>query len=168
IENLREQEKVEELITRPFPIKYASVDSLLPAVQGLLSERGRATTSSATNTIVVTDGRSVVEGRIAPMIEQLDARTPQVDISAKIIFINRTALEQLGVSYELQDLNQPIGGMRPGDPTSVLLSGNAIAALGNATIDAQVTNPTFSFVSSLVLGRHRLNSFIDALTSVNV
>jgi type IV pilus secretin PilQ/predicted competence protein len=165
IENLREAEKVEELITRPFSIKYASVDSLLPAVKGLLSGRGNATASSATNTIVVTDGRSIVEGRVAPMIDQLDARTPQVEIAAKIIFINRSAMDQLGVSYDLQDRSAPIAGLQPG--TSIGLTGNAIAALGNATKDARVTGPTFQFISSLVIGRHRLNTFIDALTSVN-
>lgn len=167
IENLREQEKIEELVTRPFTIKYASVDSLLPAVKGLLSNRGTATTSSATNSIVVTDGRSIVEGRIAPMIEQLDARTPQVEIAAKIIFVNRTAMDQLGVSYELQDRALPIGGMRPGTGASVGLTGNAIAALGNATQDARVTGATFQFISTMVLGRYRLNAFIDALTSIN-
>lgn len=167
IENLREQEKIEELVTRPFTIKYASVDSLLPAVKGLLSNRGTATTSSATNSIVVTDGRSIVEGRIAPMIEQLDARTPQVEIAAKIIFVNRTAMDQLGVSYELQDRALPIGGLRPGTGASVGLTGNAIAALGNATQDARVTGATFQFISTMVLGRYRLNAFIDALTSIN-
>lgn len=167
IENLREQEKIEELVTRPFTIKYASVDSLLPAVKGLLSNRGTATTSSATNSIVVTDGRSIVEGRIAPMIDQLDARTPQVEIAAKIIFVNRTAMDQLGVSYELQDRAMPIGGLRPGTGTSVGLTGNAIAALGNATQDARVTGATFQFISTMVLGRYRLNAFIDALTSIN-
>ncbi len=168
IENLREAEKVEELVTRPFAIKFASVDSLLPAVKGLLSGRGTATASSATNTIVVTDGRSIVEGRVAPMIEQLDARTPQVEIAAKIIFVNRTALDELGVSYELQDMSAPIAGLRPGLPTPVGLSGRAIAALGNATSDARVTGPTFQFISSLVLGRYRLNTFLDALTRLSV
>lgn len=168
IENLREQEKIEELITRPFVIKYASVDSLLPAVKGLLSERGTATTSSATNTIVVTDGRSIVEGRVAPMIDQLDARTPQVEIAAKIIFVNRTAMDQLGVSYELQDRAMPIAGLQPGTAATVGLTGNAIAALGNATQDARVTGPSFQFISTLVLGRHRLSAFIDALAQVNV
>jgi type II secretory pathway component GspD/PulD (secretin) len=116
---------------------------------------------------VVTDGRSIVEGRVAPMIEQLDARTPQVEIAAKIIFVNRTAMDQLGVSYDLQDRNAPLAALQPGIPTPVGLSGDAIAALGNATKDARVTGPTFQFISTLVLGRYRLNSFIDALTSVN-
>jgi type IV pilus assembly protein PilQ len=168
IENLREAEKVEELVTQSFAIKYASVDSILPAVKGLLSGRGTATTSSATNTVVVTDGRSIVEGRIGPMIQQLDARTPQVEIAAKIIFVNRTALDEIGVSYELQDRTTPLGALRPGDPASINLSGDAIAALGNASVDSRVTGPSFQFISSLVLGRYRLNTFLDALTSVNV
>src|SRR5690606_17278623 len=130
--------------------------------------RGSATTSSATNTVVVTDGRSVVEGRIAPMIAQLDARTPQVEIPAKIIFINRTALDEHGVCYDLQEPDKPISQLAPGAGTPVWLSGDAIAALGNASVDARVTGATFQFISSLVLGRYRLSTFIDALTSLSV
>jgi type IV pilus assembly protein PilQ len=164
LENLREQEKVEELVTRSFPIKFANVDSLMPAIAGLVSERGKVTRNAATNTLLVTDGRSIVEERIAPMITQLDSRTPQVSISAKIIFINRTALDEVGVTYALWDRN----GVIPGDSGVVAIGGKAIAALGNASTDARVTGPTFSFLSSLVLGRYNLNAFIDALTSVSV
>lgn len=168
VENLREQEKIEELVTRPFTIRYTSVDSILPAVKGLLSPRGSATTSSATNTVVVTDGRSVIENRVAPMIDQLDARTPQVEIAAKIIFINKTALDEMGVSYDLQDVSNPLTGLQPGGEMPVGLTGDAIRALGNASADARMVSTSFQMISSLVLGRFRLNTFLDALTSMSV
>ena len=44
-----------------------------------------------------------VHGQIASLIANLDRPTPQVMISAKIIFVNRTDLSELGLSYELKD-----------------------------------------------------------------
>ena len=37
------------------------------------------------------------------LLGDLDIRTPQVSIQAKIIFVNRTDLDELGVTYELKD-----------------------------------------------------------------
>ena len=47
-----------------------------------------------------------------------------------------------------------------------LLGGNSIAALGNAT--ARVASPALSILTSMVIGRHQLVSFMDALQSVNM
>ena len=49
---------------------------------------------------------------------------------------------------------------------SILLGGNSIAALGNAT--ARVTAPTLQLLTSMVIGRHTLIGFIDALESVRL
>jgi len=183
LENLREREKVEELVTRSFAIKFANADSIRPAIEGLITDRGRVTRSSATNMLVVTDGRSIVEQRIAPMIEQLDVRTPQVTIAAQILFVDRTALEELGVVYDLKDsrgnqLNQVIpGGFdQNGDgvisfdeqtnENVVRLGGSSIAALANANF--RPASSSLQVLSTLVLGRHSLLTFIDALRSLSV
>lgn len=183
VENLREREKVEELITRPFTIRYVSADSILPAIKGLLSDRGSVTRNSATNALVVTDARSIVEDRVAPMIEQLDVRTPQVTISAKIIFIDRNELEALGVTYDLKDsrgnqLNQVIPGGIDSDGDGIISGGertnNTVVRLGGASIAAlananeRIDKPSLQILGTLVLGRHSLLSFIDALSQVSI
>lgn len=182
VENMREQEKLEELLTRSFTIKYATVDSIMPAIQGLLSERGKVTRNSATNTLIVTDGRSVIEGRVAPMIEQLDKRTAQVTIAAKIIFVDRTAIEELGIVYDIKDTrgNQfnsittgavdvdgdGVFDIDMGNDDAVLLRGRSIAALGNAK--SRLTSPALQVMTSLAMGRHQLINFIDALSELRV
>lgn len=163
IEELRDQEEVEELVTTSLPIRYASADSLLPTVEGILSPRGVATRSAATNTIVVTDRRSVVEERIIPLIAELDRQTPQVEISAKIIFINRTALEEFGITYEI--LDGEMGAEPSEEEVPVGLGGAAIAALGDATIDARTAGAGLSLVTRLIRSRHQLSAFIDALSA---
>ena len=176
----------EELITRSFRLNYVSVDTLLPAVAGLLSDRGQATASSAANLIIVTDAASVVE-RLSEVIARLDAPTPQVTIAAKIIFIDRTSLEDLGFIYDLKDLQTPTGGnqlntivegvvdedgdgvIEPSERTDedvILLGGNSIAALGNA--GQRVGNPALRVVGSLVLGSHSLIGFLEALRELSL
>jgi len=48
----------------------------------------------------------------------------------------------------------------------VALGGNSIAALGNAK--ERLTSPSITLLSSLVIGRHTLISFLDALHSVQL
>ena len=50
----------------------------------------------------LTDVGRVQEGMQA-LISQLDVRTPQVQISAKIVFVDRTDLKALGITYDLKD-----------------------------------------------------------------
>jgi type IV pilus assembly protein PilQ len=120
---------------------------------------------------------------MGPLLEQLDQHAPQVNISATIAFVDRTALEQLGVTYDVKDsrgnqLNQITGGFidengdgifqsdEATDDNVVLLGGNSIAALANANYP--VPNPAIQLVTSLVLGRHTLISFLEALQSVTL
>jgi type IV pilus secretin PilQ/predicted competence protein len=165
----------EPTVTQAFSIQYISADSIAKAIGGLLTpQTGKATVNTASNALLVTDTRSAVE-RVAEIIPQLDSRTPQVDISATIAFIDRTTLEAFGVVYDLKDrrgsqLNQAVSGFLPdGTPTSedvVLLTGNSVAALGNANY--RVSSPALQIVNTLVLGRHSLVSFIEALQTVSL
>jgi type II secretory pathway component GspD/PulD (secretin) len=137
--------------------------------------------NTGTNTLIVSD-IARVQNSIANLLQNLDIETPQVSIQAKIIFVNRTQLEEFGVTYELKDsrgnqFNQLSGGFADldGDGVAepieqgesvVALGGNSVAALGNAT--ARVAGPTLQLLTSLVVGRHQLIGFIDALASVNL
>ena len=172
----------EPLVSRQFPIRYVAADTLVRAVLGMVSTRGKVVANTTTNALVVTDAASILE-QLAPLIEQLDQRAPQVNISATIAFVDRTALEQLGVTYDVKDsrgnqLNQITPGFidqngdgifQPEEATEenvVLLGGNSVAALANANYP--VPNPAIQLVTSLVLGRHTLISFLEALQSVTL
>lgn len=164
----------EPLVTRTFAIRYISADSISRAVEGgLLSPAGRVTVNPSSNTLLITDTRSAIE-RIGQVLPELDVRTPQVDITAVIAFIDRTALEAYGVVYDLKDsrgnqLNRVNPGMIDGDQVDedvISLGGNSIAALGNANY--RVASPSLEIITSLVLGRHTLISFIEALQTVSL
>lgn len=183
-----ERMRAEPQITQIFYIKYASADTLLNTIRPLLSQAGTAgvagtvSVNPAANALLITDTRSALE-RIAPLINQMDVRTPQVTIAAKIIFIDRTALEELGFVYDLKDsrgsqLNQVVQGWNDAngngvfesgeetDENLISLGGNSVAALANANF--RVPSPALQMVTSLLLGRHSLITFIDALQSVSM
>lgn len=185
IENLNTRETVEPLVTRAFRINYATASELSDAIEQLLTERGRITAGTGTNTLVVMDVPRVID-EVATLIDQLDIETPQVTISAKIIFVNRTDLNEFGVTYDLKDsqgnqLNvlNPGGIDENGDGIIELpeeqvevgndvisLGGNSVAALGNA--QNRVAGPTLTLLTSLIIGRHTLINFVEALESVNL
>ena len=171
LENLQARMTQEPLVTRTFRINYVPVAEMQVSLEPLASERGNISMNPTTNTLIVTDVPSVIQ-RVDQMVQQLDVRTPQVTIEAKIIFVNRTDAEELGIVYDLKDsrgnsLNRVHPAPDPQDPTEgthdnlVLLGGNSIAALGNA--NSRVQGPQLETLISLVLGRFTLVSFLEAL-----
>jgi len=180
---IQQRQATEPTITRKFDIKFMPADSLRTAITALLTPgRGTVAVASAGNSLLITDTRAAID-RITPVIQELDVRRPQVSIQSKIVFVDRTALEDLGFVYDLKDsrgnqLNQVIGGfvddnnngvLEPSERTDenvVLLGGNSVAALANANY--RVASPALQMITSLVLGRHSLFTFIEALQSVSV
>ncbi|HSH74148.1 MAG TPA: AMIN domain-containing protein [Longimicrobiales bacterium] len=182
ITDLNDREAIEPILTIPHRISFGTAAEVQAAVQPLLSARGQVTVASGTNTLIVSD-IARVQNAIAGLLSDLDIETPQVSIQAKLIFVNRTQLDEFGVTYELKDsrgnqFNQLSSGLIDADGDGVaetrveqgeavvVLGGNSIAALGNAT--ARVAGPTLQLLTSLVVGRHQLIGFIDALASVNM
>jgi len=181
ISDLNERELIEPIQTRAYRISFATAQELQTSIQPLLTDRGDVTVGQSTNTLIVSDIARVQEA-VVQLLADLDVETPQVSIQAKLIFVNRTALQELGVTYELKDsrgnqLNQLSDGFADTDGDGqaevveqgtavVALGGNSIAALGNAT--ARVAAPSLTLLTSLVIGRHQLIGFIDALESVNL
>lgn len=182
---LFDNEAVVPVATRSFQVSYVEAAELEVLAAALLTERGRTSVGIATNTLVVTDIPRVLE-TVAQMVGELDVRVRQVDIAAKIIFINRTGLEGFGITYDLKDtrgnqLNLLTPGVADTDGDGVLtlpeeqvprgtdvvaLGGNSIAALGNAA--DRIVGPTLSVLTSLVLGRGTLVGFIDALDAIEL
>ena len=177
-----DRQMLEPIVTESFLIQYISADSIRQAVQGLITDAGSVTVNRSSNSLLVTDVVSSVQ-RLREVLPQLDVLTPQVDISATIAFIDRTTLEAMGVVYDLKDsrgnqLNRLVGGfadtngngvLEPDEATDddvVLLGGNSIAGLGNANI--RVPSPSLELLATLVLGRHSLITFLEALQTVSM
>jgi len=131
--------------------------------------RGTVVSDSGTNSLLITD----VPSRMADLmtfVRDLDFRTPQVAIKAKIIFVDRSRLEDMGFRYDLRTNRQFSTAIFPGyDSTGVpsitsdrvALGGNALTGVANAK--ANVANPTLSLLFSTAMGAYSLTTFLDAL-----
>lgn len=164
--------------TRVFRINYAGADTVANALQNLTSSKGQVVAYEATNSVIVTDAPSVVT-RMDSLVGVLDRRTPQVSIEAKIVFVDRTNINQLGLVYDLKErdggqletgINDLIGAPTP-DPTDdpsettnetiVNFAGESVAALANA--NNRLTSPALSILASTAFGDFSLFAFLDAL-----
>jgi type IV pilus assembly protein PilQ len=146
-----------------------------PAVAGATtcSARGSASFDEKTNTVIVTETPARLAD-IESYIHDLDIRTPQVSIKAKIISVDRTATEQLGLSYDLGSANtfsnqlvtrfidaagtQPVTGNY-----RVNLTGDGFAGVANATRPLASTS-ALSLIYNMTLGGFNLTSFLDAMS----
>ncbi len=184
LEELQDREVVEPPQTQAFRVNFVDAVDLEASIETLLSDRGDVSVSSSANSLIVTDVPRVLDA-VGQLIEGLDIRRPQITISSRIIFIDRTDLEEFGVVYDLKDsrgnqLNQITPGAIDRDNDGLIseeeqvdigtnvisLGGNSISALGNA--NSRVVNPSIQFLTSLIMGRHTLITFVEALRSVNL
>ena len=120
--------------TRLVRVNYARAAALVPSVQSLLTKRGAVVADSTTNALVITEVTTRIN-RVEEFVKGLDIRTPQVSIQAKIIFVDRTDVEELGLKYDLgthfpdclpncQYFNQLVQRPDPTSATPVDLNGD--------------------------------------------
>jgi type IV pilus assembly protein PilQ len=211
--NIQAKQASEPLTTRLIPVNYANAAALVPTVKDLLTRdctpggvpesgtqnaqtscfvRGSVAADSATNSLIITETPSRLADLLG-FVQSLDIRTPQVAIKAKIIFVNRTDIEEMGLSYDIGTGTQQffnrlvpridpstthpidtngdgvpdaLGGGTPFNGDRILLGGNALSGIANAS--ARVTNPALSLVFSTTLGKFQLTSFLDALQEIRL
>lgn len=186
-------DSIEPLATTIQRVNYARAFGLVPALDAIKSPRGKIVADTATNSLIITDVQSKIP-EYSGFLSQLDLPTPQVSIQAKLVFVDRTDLENLGLKYDLgsptQFFNQLV---QRGDPASaqpvdtdgdgvpdavrptetfspeetlVDLGGNSLSALANA--DASVPSAALRLIFSTAIGNFNLTSFLEALEQVQL
>ena len=166
-------DSLEPLETSLVRINYAQAGSLSKTVESILTKgRGRVVADTASNSLILTDTRSRIAS-VTDFVRGLDVRTPQLSIQAKIIFVDRTDIEQLGVKYDLgnssQFFNKLVQRNNPANPGTsfgrdvniVDLGGNSVSAIGNA--DATITGSALDLIYSTSIGGFALSTFLSAL-----
>ncbi len=188
--NLLTKQAAEPLATEVKKLNYANANSIRSTILSLLSRdctaasasgqagggtggqgcivRGAVVSDSGTNSLIITDV-PVHLPELMQFVNNLDIRTPQVAIRAKIIFVNRSRIEDIGLRYDIRTRNQFSRAVFPAlDSTGAViaddriqLGGNALTGVGNAT--ARVGDPTLGLVFSTAMGSYFITSFLDAL-----
>jgi type IV pilus assembly protein PilQ len=176
---LSELDSLEPLETSVLRVNYVQAGALAASVKGILTKnRGNVMADTATNSLIITDTKSRVPA-VIEFARGLDIRTPQVSIQAKIIFVDRTDIEQLGFKYDLGTTDQFFNKLvqRPdpnGDPGDtydpnvnvINLGGNTVSAIANAT--SEVSSSAIDLVWSTALGGFTLTTFLSALERVEL
>ena len=138
--------------------------------------RGNVSSDEVTNSVSITAPSSHLDDLVA-FAESLDLRQPQVNIKAKIVLVNRTDLDALGIKYDLGTRQQFFSTViqrvdsagNPGnanDPPTVLLGGNTVSAIANAS--GNVPGAALRLIYSTALGGFDFSTFLDALQEVSL
>jgi type IV pilus assembly protein PilQ len=175
-------------------VNFKPAGSIARVLQAMVQPRGGTVIAdTATNRLIITDARHRIDEDTA-LVNQLDIPTAQVSIQAKLIFVDRSDIEELGVQYDLGNRNQffnqlvqrpdpssatPVDTDGDGVPDAVVateffpedvniidLGGNSLSAIANA--DAQVVNPALQLIFSTAIGNFSLTSFVSALQQVEL
>ncbi|HEX9632725.1 MAG TPA: AMIN domain-containing protein [Gemmatimonadales bacterium] len=191
-EILAKRDSLEPLTTKLVRVNYQRAGGMVEPLKTVLSARGKVVADTATNTLIITDVQSrIVEDSL--FVSQLDIRTPQVSIHAKLIFVERSDIENLGVRYDLgaptQFFNelvqrpdeataegQDVDGdgtvdfftFEPYDPATTIVDvgGNALSAIANA--GAIIPGSALELIFSTAIGGYSLTTFVEALQSVSL
>ena len=111
IENMRDAEKVEDLVSEIFHLNFHKSLELAPTLATLLSERGKLNPDESSNTVMVIDIPDRLE-KIRQVVAELDRETRQVEISVQLTFINNRALRELGINWQASNVSNPLTDTR--------------------------------------------------------
>jgi type IV pilus assembly protein PilQ len=170
-------DSLEPLETSVVRINYAKAKDLTKSIEGSLTKgRGKVIADENSNSLIITDTRTRLPN-LTDFVRGLDIRTPQVSIKAKIVFVDRTDIEQLGLKYDLGSNNQffntlvqrvnPVTGTNYAKDVNIVdLGGNSVSAIGNAS--SQITGSALDLVFSTAMGGFNLTTFLSALESMDL
>ncbi|MFY9270443.1 MAG: type IV pilus secretin PilQ [Candidatus Manganitrophaceae bacterium] len=87
-----------DLITKIVPIRFANVKETQESIKGLLTKKGSLMIDGRTNALIIRDYAWNME-KISEVVRELDSKTPQVMIEARIVEVNSNFARELGVQW---------------------------------------------------------------------
>lgn len=142
----RQLEDLQPLTTQIVRAVYATATELKPAIEKTLTSRGHIEVDPRTNSLVITDVSRRVTAA-SEMVKHLDSRTPQVEITAKLVDVDARYTRDLGISWG-------VGGVHS----------SSQAASGEIDINANnVVAPAANVRFGLVRSWGTINAMLSAL-----
>ena len=94
--------ELEPLILDMVTLAFANVEEVKESLKQMLTDRGHIDIDVRTNTLLINDiaDRAAL---IKEMASNLDTQTPQVEINARLIDIDRRATKELGINWSLSN-----------------------------------------------------------------
>jgi type IV pilus assembly protein PilQ len=173
-ENRRAQVEAEALavdkVTITRFLSYAHSKDVVPALKGFLSKRGTVVSDDRTNALIISDIPAVLP-QIERLIQQMDRKTQEVEIEARVVAATRSFARDIGTQLGFGWGNSPthIGGASAvgTSPTSVFNTPFPMyPVIGNPSPGSGVQIPLFSNLG--VTGPTSGLSFVNASNAVRV
>ncbi|HEX7879438.1 MAG TPA: type IV pilus secretin PilQ, partial [Candidatus Eisenbacteria bacterium] len=142
----RQLEDLQPLTTQIVRAVYATATELKPAIEKTLTNRGHIEVDPRTNSLVITDVSRRVSAA-AEMVKHLDSRTPQIEITAKLVDVDARYTRDLGISWSVGQLHS---------------TDNAFSAEGDVNANG-VINPAANVRFGLVRSWGTINAMLSAL-----
>ncbi|GAC1640189.1 MAG: type IV pilus secretin PilQ family protein [Mycobacterium sp.] len=207
------KQATEPLETQIVRLSYARAASLVIVIEKQLSKdcpvndkgitqsggcaaRGSVVADTSTNALIITEAPTRMK-TVLSYVKDLDSRTPLVAIKSKIIFINRSSLTDIGLTYDLGSQTQffnrlvqrfdrtdpstfkAVDGTGSGvpnmlvptkkyDPNTYQVDLGGSQLAALANANQRVTNPALQLIFSTALGNFNLTTFLDALQEVSL
>ena len=145
-----DRENLQELQTEIFVIRYATAQSLNNALSTALSDRGQISVDDRTNSLIITDIPYKLEevGRLLPI---LDSPTAQVMIEAKLVEIDASYANEMGIDWSLGNLSRT----------------NELVHAGATSTGLAVGDPSGSFSFGTITSMFDVNAVLSLLESQN-
>src|SRR5437870_2924744 len=131
--------KAEELVTRIIYLNYSDAAKSIDVAKSSLSPRGEIKVDSRTNALVVLDISDNV-ARVERIIHDLDQRTPQVQIEARIVQASKNFARGLGIQWGLSSIRTTSTGSGKDAPITLNVGASGVA-VGTQANDFLVNLP---------------------------
>ncbi len=127
---VKAQTKAVELVTATRVLSYAKAGVMKDTLKKFLSERGDIISDDRSNTLIIHDIPSTIPG-LDNLIRQLDKKTQQVEIEARVVSATRSFARDIGTQFAFAGSmtnGRSVFGGNPTVGTSPVTSGTALPA----------------------------------------
>jgi type IV pilus assembly protein PilQ len=134
-------------------LSYAHARDLMPIIKKFLSARGDVVADDRTNALIIEDIPSKLPG-VEQRIKELDLKTPEVEIEARVVAATRTFARDIGtqLGFGWNNASTNVGGVSTlGNSPTVFQSGSGIPLFSNIPAGTG-TNPLTSAIGIVTQG----------------
>lgn len=166
-------------------LSYAHAKDVLPTVKRLLSTRGEVMSDERTNALIIQDIPSVIP-EVDRLLTQLDRKTQEVEIEARVVAATRTFARDIGVQFGfgtgssswaiggVQAVgNSPIVANNPANPNYFVNANNQIPLFSklaptSPTSGIQLSNATNAYRIDVILTAAEARGLLKVLSRPRV
>jgi len=143
----RKKDELLPLVSRIIPLSFSNATEMRDALKEMKSARGSIEVEKGNNALIVSDIERIAD-KIASMVGDLDRRTQQVEIVAKMVDVDYESTREIGIRWDLLNLQFSNG-------------------VGAASVDAVGTSSVSRLAFGTVQSWGELTAVLEALEREN-